>query len=577
MRFAPVIALLFLSLCDAAEVAQQPTVEVTPDQAAQQRTDDKDADPRDNRQKKLTPEEELQRQIRMFDPLDRGNQGQNQDPNSPDQDRRIRNYEPVNPAGSNGPSAQDYSDSLLNPPTAPDEKPLPGSLAALREQQTAGTNGPEVSEDETPAGEYTGPAVLSRSYTVNSLAIPTDAKWTESLNFGEVWDSGATRPSIGANGVAQSAASTGTTIGWSFGGREVFKHDQFGFNYGGSMSRYASNGTYSGSNNTLSLKWTHIISRHLTLTNSTTGSLLATNSSLQSPAVPAGSTPADVNLALSPSVQSTVQATKQLSNQLSVMWQESARLSFTFGGGYFGIIREGAGLVGATGYQAQGSASYRYSRVTTFGLYYSFSSNLFPHGLGASDTNTGGLNYSRTIGRSIQVRLSAGLSKTESLAETPVPVAPIVAALLGTPVGIVDYYHATSSEDISAQIMKDFGRRGTVFVAYTKGITPGNGVLLTSTQESFSFGTTFKLLRFYTVAATASDTTLTSVSQALVQQLQSKGVMISVNRPWKRGFTMNTSVSYRYQGISNPQLEPNDIHVSTGITWSPPAGKVWPF
>src|ERR1019366_8644417 len=148
------------------------------------------------------------------------------------------------------------------------------------------------------------------------------------------------------------------------------------------------------------------------------------NATLQNQSLAPGANVADVNLGLSPNVQPTDMGTKQVSSQLSLAWQESARLSFNFSTGYFGMIRNAPGLVGATGNQAQGSANYRYSRRTTVGLFYSYGHNQYPHGFGASDSNSAGVTYSIALGRSLQIKLRGGLSKTESIAESEVPLPP---------------------------------------------------------------------------------------------------------------------------------------------------------
>src|ERR1019366_4469188 len=75
MRYPSGVALVCVSLCFVSQsrggdAAQVPAVQVTPEKAAQPATD-ADQDPRDNRKTPLTPEEEMQRQIRLFDPLDR--------------------------------------------------------------------------------------------------------------------------------------------------------------------------------------------------------------------------------------------------------------------------------------------------------------------------------------------------------------------------------------------------------------------------------------------------------------------------------------------------------------------------
>jgi hypothetical protein len=583
MRFLPAIALLSLTLCRGAEVAQQPTVQVTPEKAAQRQTDDQDPDPRDNRKKVLTPEEEMQEQIRMFDPLagnprNIGPQGNQSPPGRNTQDNRTEGVQPRYAAPASG-ASDSPRDADYPGPTVQSDQPLPGSLAATRQEEATSGAGPRVSEDAAGAatGEYTGPAVLSRSYTIGSLSGPRDTKWKETLGFSSIYDTGTSAPVADATGAVHSTASVGTMFNWAISGQRMMRSDLITFGYSGNFSRYAQNGAANGSNSTATLTWTHLISRHLTLSMVNNGSLFSSNYSLQNPTLSAGAAIANLDVGSNATVDPNASSTKQINSMATLTWQQSARVSFTFGTSYFGIARSGLGMVGAAGEQAQGGVNYRYSRQTTVGLYYSYGHTQYAHGVGTSDTNSVGVNYSRAIGRSMQIRLRAGLAQTQTIAQSEVLVSPIVLALLGTPVGIVDAYVKRSTEDISGQILKDFGRRQTAFVAYTRGIAPGNGLLLTSIQTTMAVGLTSKMFRHYTMQVSGSSESLSAVAQTITRSYSDKGAQISVSRPYKGGFSMNFIASYRYYGASVPGLNPNQFRFTSGVAWSPVGTKLLPF
>jgi hypothetical protein len=87
---------------------------------------------------------------------------------------------------------------------------------------------------------------------------------------------------------------------------------------------------------------------------------------------------------------------------------------------------------------------------------------------------------------------------------------------------------------------------------------------------------TRKLFRQYTLQVTASKQALTSISQTMTSRFESSGAQISLSRSYRNGIGLNTTVSYRYFGNQNPAYEPNELHFSSSISWSPHHPKLWP-
>ena len=154
---------MFVSLWGFSLPAQEPAPAETPATQATETqapeaaptADQRDADQRDKALRPLTPEQVREQLIRQYDPLDRSD-----DQAAKEQaDRR---------------SDRDQKKS------AQTDTPLPGSIAAS--ERDAQRTGPRVAESDAtdePVQEYTGPAVLSRSYSVNRPLIPQELKWTE--------------------------------------------------------------------------------------------------------------------------------------------------------------------------------------------------------------------------------------------------------------------------------------------------------------------------------------------------------------------------------------------------------------
>ncbi len=246
---------------------------------------------------------------------------------------------------------------------------------------------------------------------------------------------------------------------------------------------------------------------------------------------------------------------------------------FNLGGGFFAVGLSGPELTSNVGYQAQADVNYRYTSRTTVGVYYSYTYYLFTKHESLSDTNTGGLIYSYAFDRRTQLRVRAGISRIESLSYTQIPINPIFAVLLGESSGIVDIYGLHYTSDISAQFLKDLGRRRTVNVSYARGVR--------RQRADSHLGSAGGLGRFcghdFPALHGESDGRRTS----LTSQAQSTGsyttdyASLGVSRNLPHGVSANASVSYTHYTVTGmPELR-SQFRITTGISWSPGPGRLW--
>jgi hypothetical protein len=496
----------------------------------------------------LTPVEQRDQQVRQVDPLD--NDDKDNDKAKTDRDAEKQRE--------------------------PNQRAAPGSIAA---EQNAGRAGPQVVEGgdaETPVQDYTGPAVLSRSYSINQQLLPQELKWQESVGIGAAYDTGIARP-VNANGsVGSPSLLLGTMLTWAFGGRHYFRHDVIGFNYSGNYAQYSGNGGYNGGNQAIGVNYSHVLSRRLRLNLGGTGSILSQNSVLENQPV-GPETIANINLAISPNIQIYDVGAKQFSTQADLTWQETSRLSFSMGASYFGIVQDSSLLLGTTGQQFRGDVNYRLNRKMTVGSYYSFSRYLYSGGVGNSATNTAGAIFSYAFNRTTQLRARGGLSQVESVGLQQVQINPVIAALLGEDNGVIDSYVKYKTTDFSAQFVKDFhGGKTTASLAYAHGISPGNGVFQTSQQESMSVSMSTRVFRTYAFSAAVGRDTLEAVGQAL-GKYQSEYASVTLGRTYKRGVGLNFGAQYRYFDVGTLGFVHNQLRFTSGITWGSGTGRLWPF
>jgi hypothetical protein len=328
-------------------------------------------------------------------------------------------------------------------------------------------------------------------------------------------------------------------------------------------------------NNSVALNYGHYFSRRLSMNLGMSGAVLSQNYALNNPDVGPETTVANVNLGTSPNVQITDNGVKQVSLQADAEWQQTTRLSFSGGGSYFVVERDTPGLLGMTGTQAHTDATYRLTRKMTVGAYYSVSDYIYPHGFGTSTVNTFGGIFSYAFTRTLQLRLRGGISGIGSREFQEIPVPPAIAVLLGQASGIIDVNSKSSTSDLSAQLVKDFGRKGTVNVAFAHGVAPGNGIFQTSIQESISAGLGRQFFRRYSFRMGLNYTTLSSITVAL-GTYKSDGASMTVGRSFNRGFTATLGAEYRHYDVTEFVGLRNELRLTSGITWGR-TGRLLPF
>lgn len=555
---------LLISLSAGAVVAAQTTPAIAQETPAAQ---DAPAAQPDQTQQQPTPEQQREKEIRRYDPLYKSDPALDRDTAS-DRDNPGRN-------------APDASASAPTPQPSRQDTALPGSVAAGNQQiptNPRGNQGPQVVSDDGDASavqQYSGPAVLSRSYTLSRPLTPKQVKWNWSVGFNTIYSDGLVSGQVNADGTVANGFAFGQSAIWSFEGRHFWKRDQLGVSYNGYYNRFDGSQRFNGQNEKLSADYAHDFSRHLSLHLVQSGVILSQSYSLQNPLGNADISAANLNLAASPTIQLLGTGLRQSSTTASLTWQKSARLSFSYGGTFFALQQTGEGLLGMIGYQAQADMNYRITRKTTVGAYYSFNDYEFEHHTEVADANTFGGIFSYALGRSSEIRLRAGITRSENNGLSSIPIDPVIAILIGRSSVIVDTYRLSVFSDVSAQLVKDFSRNRTANISYAHGLAPGNGLILSSIQQTISAAYSMRLFREYGVGLTIGQSSLSSASQT-IGKYTSDYVSLSLSRTYRHGLTANCSLNYRRFSIEGgPPIPQTQIYISSGFSWSPGAGKLW--
>jgi hypothetical protein len=499
---------------------------------------------------------------------------------TPDELRRkqIDAYDPLSPKPEDARLPEDrspvVSDTDAVTPAEGAPEPLPGSIAESNLKPPTIGAGPRVAGSDAESDElYNGPAVLSRTYTLTRPMASRQIAWTWTAGASENFTSGL----IGAsstNVVTHTEDSFGTSANFTFQGRHFWEKDQLGVDLNTMFNRYSSAAAYNGANVILNLDYAHDFTRRLQLNIVESASILSQSGTLIEPLTQPGASPANINLGASPTLQVFDTSTRQTITQISLTFRKTNRLSFDYQGSVFGVDREGQGLYGNSGYQAQTDVSYRLTRKTTIGAYYSYLSYVFAHHVSDSNAQTAGLIYSYAFNRSMQLRTRGGVARIENQGLIAVAVDPTFASLIGQSSAIISSYHREYISDISAELVKDFGRRRTGNLSYAHGVSPGNGAILTSTQQVITgaFGMSFG--RHNNGSISVGRTTL-DATLGVMNHYTSDFGSLNFTRTLPHNATANLMFSYRrYTVLGMPGVQPQFI-VSTGFTWGPGEGKLW--
>jgi hypothetical protein len=172
------------------------------------------------------------------------------------------------------------------------------------------------------------------------------------------------------------------------------------------------------------------------------------------------------------------------------------------------------------------------------------------------------------------LRTRLGATRIESLGYATVPLPPELAFILGEQSTIINAYTLLWTSDISVELVRDLKRNRTVTLAYSKGQSPGNGVLLTSTQSTISAGYGARVFRRIPVNMSANYSSLDSISQGNIGHYNSETFSFGTSKALRHNASANVTIDYRRYDISGSPLLQHDLRISIGVSWSPPENSL---
>ena len=421
----------------------------------------------------------------------------------------------------------------------------------------------EAQEPEASRSEYSGPALLSRGF------IPSLGQITELVRlrpFVEVlgaYDSGLTPVSLTSSGEIPNRDAYGAEVGFGASGYHSWRRSVLAMQYHGRFRHYSRYRYYDGFDNTLSLNFVHRVTSRVTVV--LTPAVASYSRGFFLPA--SGSDYYNPELASLTGDELFDNRVHSAVGSGRLIYQRTARLSFSLGGSGFTARRQSSALVGVYGYRSSGDVAYRLSRYQSIAVDYSFQHYEFQNYFGATDMHGAGLNYSVQMGRYWTLGLRAAGYRVEVSRLERVALDPVIMAITGLRYAVSTGYHLRYVPGYEADLARRFPH-GSLSFHYMRSISSGNGLYLTSGVESASVGYNYTGMRRASVGFSAG----TSIRRALVQDIppyRSYSAGLTTGYRIGRGFSLRGSVGARHHELRHTTFNRWVYHASVGLAFSP--------
>ncbi|HSP70148.1 MAG TPA: hypothetical protein VLN48_20635 [Bryobacteraceae bacterium] len=409
---------------------------------------------------------------------------------------------------------------------------------------------------------YLGPGILTRGAGDIGTRAGQDVDLRFFVGATAIYDNGIQPYSVdGAGKLVTVDGLWGTEVSAGAYGVHKFRHAKLGLDYKGTYRHYANNTYFNGTDQALALGYTYQKSRRLVFDTRQVAGTVSQGTSF------GGMLPTVTDALVTPSSLLFDNQANFLQSSLDVNLVKSERTVFTFGGQGFGIWRKATGLIGIEGYDLHGTVKRRLSQRTTIGANFQHAHFDYPKAFGEADLNTYSGILATQFGRYWTLSASAGAYQAEVQGLQQVAVEPEIAALLGVSSTVQTFYTKSIFPQWDLSLTRRFQRAFLSF-RYAQGSSAGNGVYLTSRQETagvvFSYSATTK----WSLSLSAGSARLSGIAQGLQPYTQLTGggdITYALTKP----IHLIARYDARHQEIVDGVFKGTSYRASFGISFSP--------
>ena len=259
--------------------------------------------------------------------------------------------------------------------------------------------------------------------------------------------------------------------------------------------------------------------------------------------------------------------TNYLQSRVDLTWDATSRLSFDFGGQGFVVRRESRALAGLSGYSARSDIAYRLTRHQTISASYEYARFDFQHTFADAALQIAALGYSIGFSRDWDFSMQAGTIRTEARGLNQISIAPSIAAIIGQNTAVVSFSRTLYLPIAEARLIRRLNR-SQIMLSYSKSVTPGNGVYLTSRQSAGTVGYSYSGYQRVAVRLNAGYGELSSLGQTLGKYMNWQG-SARMTYTLVRDTFFELEYDYRHYTTQNSGFRMDSSRMSIGLAFSP--------
>lgn len=411
-----------------------------------------------------------------------------------------------------------------------------------------------------------GPSILSRGTGNSGDRVGEVNAFKFFAGASGVYDNGLTPLSVDPSGNLISVNHLwGLEANAGAYGRHRWSHGSIGMDYTGDYRNYTAKSFYNGSDNVVGLDTAVDLTKRLSLVarvkaGSVSRALSTANGFVTTPDELLGVPTSEVFDNRSYYLQTSEQ----------VVYQKTARLSFSAAGNGFFVRRHSKALVGVDGYGASGTIAYRLNRRSTVDLGYTFLHFDYPRAFGEANIHQLTVGYSRLLSQRWQAGIMAGTMSMNTIGITDIKLDPAVAALFGGQTNSFAAFDKTKYLPVGTATVVGHYKRNDVNFSFSQAPNPGNGVYLASSNRSANATYTYTGISHWLFTGIYTFSSLDSVGQAGLGTYSYSSVGAGVSYRLGRNVYANLRADGRSVQIDRQSgLSRLGSRIVLGITYSP--------
>lgn len=387
-----------------------------------------------------------------------------------------------------------------------------------------------------------------------------------------VYDTGLAGVAVNSKGELGNISSAGVNFAGGISGTHSWRHTQIGLEYHGDINQYQKATYYDSVNQSLFLSFRHQFTRHVYVNFRESAGEYSTELASASLQQAVSFDPSQSSL---PTTDFFDNRTIYLNSQADLVYQRSARLSFSVGANGFINRRRSTALYGVTGASAVGDMQYRITRRSTIGANYTYTNYSFTRIFSGTDIHAFSGTFAMQLTKNLEFSAYGGVSRVETKLEQEIPVDPAIAALLGITSGLTISHILEYIPTGSGRLSRKF-HNGVAYVSGGRMVNPGNGLFLTSANTAVTGGYTYTGLRRWSFNSTFNFNRASTIGT--VGSYGNTGGTLMVSRQLVKSFhVVGSFTANQYESAQYSQYNRVIYMARLGLGWTPGAVplRVW--